>query len=187
MNNKISIFDAESVFKSNEKSNRILAEITQAIAIMLQVDRCFLYVRHPETRYGQAAFCYCRNPKVEDVSSNEWEEEKPESLEAKDPMFAAALNCKPSIYVEDVETADPEVVNRDFEAQEFGHRALIHGHLCQEGNLWGIWQPCVFDRPRHWTSGDKQIMETVVSNATPLVKQYVLENIKSIKQKNKKS
>ncbi len=180
MNNK-SIFDIESILQTQEKPDRILAEITQAIAIILQVDRCFLYVRDPESRYGQAAFCYCRNPDVEDVSSNEWELEKPEDLEAKDPMFAAALNCKPSIYVEDVETADPDIVNSEFEAEAFGHRALIHGHLCESDQLWGIWQPCVFDRPRHWTAGDKEIMETIVSRATPLVKQYVLANIKSIK------
>ncbi len=187
MNNKISIFDAESILQTQEKPDRILAEITQAIAIIFQVDRCFLYVRDPQTRYGQAAFCYCRNPQVEDVSSNQWKEEQPENLEKKDPMFAAALSCKPSIYVPDVETADPKVVNRNFEAQEFGHRALIHGHLCEGEQLWGIWQPCVFDRPRHWTEKDKKIMETIVTRTTPLVKQYVLANIQSIKQKDKKS
>ena len=186
MNNKISIFDIESILESQTKSDRILAEITQAIALLLQADRCFLYVRDPKTRYGQAAFCYCRNPEVPDVSSNKWELEQPDKLEAKDPMFAAALHCKPSIYVEDVETADPNVVNRDFEAQEFGHRALIHGHLCQNGQLWGIWQPCIFNSPRTWTSEDKQIMETIVTKATPLIEQYVSANIKSIKQKDKK-
>ena len=187
MDNKTSIFDPESILKTEEKPDKILEQITQAIAIMLQADRCFLYVRDPQTRYGQAAFCYCRNPEVKDVSSNKWEQERPEDLEAKDPMFAAALNCKPSIYVEDVETADPRVLNRDFEAKEFGHRALIHAHLCQGDRLWGIWQPCIFDRPRHWTTGDKTIMDTIVSQTTPLVKQYVLNNIQSIKQKDKKS
>ena len=186
MNDKISIFDGESVLETTTKPDKILAEITQAIAKMLQVDRCFLYVRDPETRYGQAAFCYCRNPKVEDVSSNEWEKEQPENLEEKDPMFAAALNCKPSIYVEDVETAAPETLNRDFEAREFGHRALIHGHLCEDDKLWGIIQPCIFGHPRKWTLEDRQIMEVIVNNTTPLVKQYVIENIKSIKQKDKK-
>lgn len=120
MNNKISIFDAESILQSQTKSNRILAEITQAIALMLQVDRCFLYVRDPESRYGQAAFCYCRNPQVPDVSSNEWKLE-PENLSAKDPMFAAALNCKPSIYVGDVETADPKVVILKPKHLDIGH------------------------------------------------------------------
>ena len=173
MINTESIFNIEAILQSKAKPHKILSEVNMAIAIILQVDRCFLYVRDPKTRYGQAAFCYCRNPNFKDVSSNKWEQESPE-LEAKDPMFAAALNCQPSIYVEDVETADPQTLNRDFEAREFGHRALIHGHLCEDGKLWGIWQPCLFDHPRHWTAGDKQIMNAI-ANATPLVKQYVLE------------
>ncbi|MEG4573247.1 hypothetical protein QUA56_11210 [Microcoleus sp. N3A4] len=48
-------------------------------------------------------------------------------------MFAAALRSEPSIFVEDVETVNPEFVNKDFEAKEFGHRALIHAHLCADG------------------------------------------------------
>ena len=174
MINTESIFNIESILQSKGKPHKILSEVNMAIAIILQVDRCFLYVRDPKTRYGQAAFCYCRNPNFKNVSSDKWEQEQPDELEAKDPMFAAALNCQPSIYVEDVETADPQTLNRDFEAREFGHRALIHGHLCEDGKLWGIWQPCLFDHPRHWTAGDKQIMNAI-ANATPLVKQYVLE------------
>ena len=168
------INDLEAVLTSSEIDRKLSAAVT-AIAQYLQVDRCFLYIRDPQTRYGRAAFCYCRRSDIPDVSSDEWEQE-PE-LEAEDPMFAAALNCKPTVYVEDVETADPEVVNRDFEAQEFGHRALIHAHLCEAGELWGILQPCVFGNPRHWTEGDKQFIDLAVSKLTPLVKQYVLENI----------
>ena len=166
-----------SLIEQNDTSlAKTLEEVNLAIANILQVDRCFLYVRNPQTRYGQPAFCYCRNPKVPDVSSDRWELEQPENLEQVDPMFAAALNCQPSIYVEDVETADPQVVNRDFEAQEFGHRALIHVHLCQDEKLWGIWQPCTFNRPRRWTPGDKQIIEAIANKYTSLVKQYVLAN-----------
>ena len=170
-----------SAFSSIEENytelKKTLNEVNRAIADILQVDRCFLYVRNPQTRYGQAAFCYCRNPEVPDVSSEKWEKEQPE-LERVDPMFAAALNCQTSIYVEDVETADPQTVNRDFEAKEFGHRALIHAHLCQDEKLLGIWQPCVFDRPRHWTSEDKQIIEAIANKYISLVKQYVLTNTK---------
>lgn len=154
-------------------ADQILAETVRAIADKLQVDRCFLYIRDPQARYGQAAFCYCRNLEVPDVSSNKWEQERPENLEQIDPMFAAALNCQPSIYVEDVETANPNIVNRDFEAKEFGHRALIHGHICEEGKLWGILQPCVFNHPRKWTAEDKQIMEITINRLTLIVKQYV--------------
>ena len=189
----MSIKDLEAVLKSSEHLDRKLSAAVkamqrglggfpherlhqEAIAQYLQADRCFLYVRDPQTRYGKAAFCYCRRRDVPDVSSDEWEQEKPE-LEAKDPMFAAALSCKPTVYVEDVKTAAPEVVNRDFEAQEFGHRALIHAHLCEAGELWGILQPCVFGNPRHWSVGDREFIDLAVDKLTPLVKQYVRENI----------
>lgn len=155
----------------------ILVELVTAIANTLKVDRCFLYVRDPQTRLGQIACCYCRNPQVPDLSGNQWRVET--ELEAKDPLFAAALNCRASVYVEDVETAPPEMVNREYEAQEFGHRALIHAHLCAEGKLWGILQPCVFAHPRQWTLVDRQVIEKMVVQMIPLVKQYVQKNISS--------
>ena len=173
--NIVSIFKKAELLQT-EEVEEILLELVTAIAITLQVDRCFLYVRDPQTRLGQATFCYCKNPQVLDVSSHQWKKERSENLEAIDPMFAAALNCQPSIYVEDVEIANPVIVNRDFEAREFGHRALIHAHLCQDGKLWGILQPCVFNRSRKWTTEDRQIIEMVVSKAVPYVKKYVLTN-----------
>jgi GAF domain-containing protein len=156
----------------------ILVELVTAIANTLKVDRCFLYVRDPQTRLGQVACCYCRNTQVPDLSSNQWRMET--ELEAKDPLFAAALNCRASVYVEDVETASPEVVNRKYEAREFGHRALIHAHLCVEGKLWGILQPCVFEYPRQWTAADRQLIEKMVAQMIPLVQQYVQKNASSV-------
>jgi GAF domain-containing protein len=158
-------------------TKNILFELVTAIANTLKVDRCFLYVRNPQTRLGQLACCYCRNPQVPDLTSNQWRRET--ELEAKDPLFAAALNCQAAVYVEDVETASPEVVNREYEAQEFGHRALIHAHLCVEGKLWGILQPCMFEHPRQWTTADRQLIEKMVVQMTPLVKEYVEKNINS--------
>jgi hypothetical protein len=60
---------------------------------------------------------------------------KPDSLAQENPLFAAALRAEPSIFVEDVETADPRVVNRSFEQENFGHWALNHAHLHQGGLL----------------------------------------------------
>ena len=147
-----------------------------AIANSLEADRCFLYVRDPKTCFGQVASCYCRNPEVLYISRDKWQQE-PLDLAARDPMFQAALNCQSSIYVEDLETANPQQVNRDFEAEAFGHRALIHAHVCEQGQLWGVLQPSVFNHPRQWTTKDRQVIETVLSQITTMVKQYVQENI----------
>ena len=173
----------EQVFEI-EDTNKLLANLTKELVETLNshgecvdlVDRVFLYVRYPQTRYGQAAFCYCRNSDIPNVQEEEWKQEQPEDLEQVDPMFAAAINCKPSIFVDDVETADPETLNREFEAQEFGHRALVHGHICEGDKLWGILQPCVFGHPHHWTAEDKQIIEEVCDRLVPIVKEYVLNN-----------
>ena len=88
-------------------------------------------------------------------------------------MFAAALKAQPSIFVEDVETAGPEVLNREFEHQTFGHRALIHAHLRSEQTLWGILQACVFEEPRVWSQGDRQLIEQTVTQLTPFAIDYV--------------
>jgi GAF domain-containing protein len=160
---------------TSPEPKKILVELVTAIANTLEVDRCFLYVRDPQTRLGQIAYCYCRNPQVPQLKSNQWRVES--NLEAKDPLFAAALNCQASVYVEDVETASPDTVNRDYEAQEFGHRALIHAHICAAGKLWGVLQPCMFEHPRQWTAADRQLIEKTVSQMTPLVQQYVQKNI----------
>jgi GAF domain-containing protein len=86
------------------------------------------------------------------------------------------LRVEDSIFVEDVETASPEVVNVEFERQNFGHRALIHAHVIRDGQLWGILQPCVFDAPRIWSESDRALINLVIEHLTPTVVQYVQSN-----------
>ena len=40
-----------------------------------------------------------------------------------------------------METANPEIVNQEFERKEFGHRAHKSSHNRWDGQLWGILQP----------------------------------------------
>lgn len=174
----------EQIFKT-ENLAELLSALMREIVDILQCDRCFLYLRDPATRLGKAAFCYCRHQEIPNVAGNEWSPELSSSLEEQDPMFAAALSCQPSIFVEDIETATPEKVNRQFEQEHFGHRALIHGHLCHEGKLWGILQPSVFAKPRIWTTSDRQLIKAIAERTTPLVIEYVQQNLnlKEIKHK----
>jgi hypothetical protein len=111
--------------RSAKIGERILSALMPEIANFMLCNRCFLYLRNPETRWGKVAFCYCRDPALPNITDRSWQLESA-ALERQDPMFAAALNCQPSIFVEDVETADDRLVNREFERQHFGHRALIH-------------------------------------------------------------
>jgi GAF domain-containing protein len=146
--------------------------LVRAVGEQLNCDRVFLYLRNPHTQIGKVAYCWCRNSTYPDMTNLEWKKE-PASLAREDPLFAAALRAEPSIFVEDVETANPEIVNKDFEAKEFGHRALIHAHLCSDGLLWGILQPCVFDRPRVWTYVDRELIAAVTEKVAPLAVAYV--------------
>lgn len=150
----------------------VFSDLMPALCEVLQCDRCFLYLRSPHTRMGKVPYCWRRSPEYPEVFDADWKEE-PESLPDEDPLFAAALRAEPSIFVEDVETASPDVVNKDFERQNFGHRALIHAHLCQDSQLWGVLQPCVFGQPRVWTEEDRIVIAKVTEKIAPLAVAYV--------------
>ncbi|MBW4693361.1 MAG: GAF domain-containing protein [Lyngbya sp. HA4199-MV5] len=143
-----------------------------ALGAFLGCDRCFLYLRDPKTRLGRVPFCWIRHAEIPLVYDQTWKLE-PASLAEEDPMFAAALRTDPSIFVEDVETASPQVLNRGFERQSFGHRALIHAHLAFDHQLWGVLQPCLFGRPRQWTAAERQAIAQIVQTITPEAIAYV--------------
>ncbi len=162
----------EKVLATESEPDAVFSALLPALGEVLQCDRCFLYLRNPETKIGKVPYCWRRSEQYPDVYDSDWKEE-PESLPNEDPLFAAALHTEPSIFVEDVETASPEVVNRDFEEKNFGHRALVHAHLCQDGLLWGILQPCVFGQPRVWTDFDRFVIAQIEKKLTPLAVAYV--------------
>ncbi|HEY9696054.1 MAG TPA: GAF domain-containing protein [Trichocoleus sp.] len=165
----------ETVF-SESKSEDIFRNLLPVMCQLLQVDRCFLHLRDPETRLHQN-FCWRQNPDLPDTSIEGWEPEQ--EWEKEDPMFAAALRAEDSIFVEDIETASPSVLNREFERTNLGHRALVHAHLRQEGLLWGILQPAVFGKPRVWSDADRLVIHQVVEKLTPIVIHYVKTAIPS--------
>lgn len=162
----------EQILSDSKTADAVFSALVPALGEVLNCDRVFLYLRNPETQRGRVPYCWRRNSNYPDVSGAEWKKE-PESLGEEDPLFAAALRTKPSIFVEDVATANPEVVNKDFEAKVFGHRALIHAHLCSDGLLWGVLQPCIFDRPRVWTDFDRQVIAAVTEKISPLAVAFV--------------
>ncbi|MUL38710.1 GAF domain-containing protein [Gloeocapsopsis dulcis] len=162
----------ENVFASHSEPDAIFHALLPALCNVLQTDRCFLYLRNPYNKNGKVAYCWQRSAEIPAVTDSEWSEE-PKSLAAEDPLFSAALQAKPSVYVEDVETANPEVVNLGFERKHFGHRALIHAHLCQDNLLWGILQPCIFGKPRVWSESDRAIVTELEQRLTPLAITYV--------------
>ncbi|HEY9618810.1 MAG TPA: GAF domain-containing protein [Crinalium sp.] len=160
----------EAVFSEHTKPEALFEALLPALCEVLQSDRCFLHLRNPQTRMYKS-ICWKRKPEFPDVTTEGWEPEM--EWELDDPMFAAALRTAPSIFVDDIETASPEVLNVEFEREYLGHRALVHAHIGRDGALWGILQPCVFNHPRVWTDFDRFVINQLTEKLFPIVRSYV--------------
>ena len=160
----------KAALSEHSEPEAIFQAVLPAVCEMLQTDRCFLMVRNPQTRLYRV-FCWRRSDELPDETTLKWEKEQ--EWEQYDPLFAAALRADESIFVEDVETAGAAVLNVEFERKNFGHRALIHAHLRQGEQLWGILEPCIFGHPRVWSEFDRALTIQVVEQLTPIVLEYV--------------
>lgn len=151
-----------------------LDKVCQCVGRALKADRCFLYVRQPKHQRGRTAFCWRSHPGIPDKNTIrlDWQPDTDE-LPAQDPLIRAGLAMKPSVYVDDVTTAGPGVLNQHFEQETFGHRALIHAHIQADNQLWGILQPCMFGSPRHWTDEEKIQVEAILPSLVPVIAAYV--------------
>jgi GAF domain-containing protein len=166
------------VFSPGQTSEQLFAELMPAVGEFLKADRCFLYLRDPQTKLGRVPFCWLRTAEIPQIYNDSWNLE-PESLTSEDPMFAAAVRTDPSIFIEDITTTSDRIVSRQFEAENFGHRALIHAHLSHDRQLWGVLQPCIFDRPRTWTQSERKMVDSIVKLITPIAVDYVNSALKS--------
>ncbi|MBE9179429.1 GAF domain-containing protein [Oculatella sp. LEGE 06141] len=164
--------ELESIFETHQTPDAVFTNLMPTLGQVLNCDRCFLYLRNPRTQVGKVVYCWRRKADYRDVTDPEWKPE-PEHLSQDDPLFAAALRAEPSVYVNDIETASPEVVNVEFEKKYLHHRALVHAHICQDNLLWGILQPCMMEQPREWDETDRAIIFNVVQKMTPLAIAYI--------------
>lgn len=161
----------ELIFTAYLDPDAIFAALLPALCEVLDCDRCFFYFRNPHTHEGTITHCYRRDPKWDDLTSPDW---KPEgNIIDIDPLFAIAFKTPESVYVDDIETAGPEVVNLEFEQQDYKHRALIHTPIYHDGLMYGILEPCVFDHPRVWTESDRQIIDLLQEKLGPLAVDYL--------------
>lgn len=161
----------------------LLTQLMPTLGSFLGCDRCFLYLRDPALCIGRVPFCWVAHPGIPVIYDPAWKPE-PDALASEDPLFAAALRTEPSIFVEDVQTAGTEVLNLQFEQDNFGHRALIHSHLCHDDQLWGVLQPCVFGRSRFWTTEERRTVQQVVAQITPKAIEYIKTEAQLTSNKN---
>ena len=158
----------------NQSTEYILNQAVKEIGESLNVDRCFLCVRDPSKERCRTPFVWRRHNSIAgDYFQRKWVEES--SFVNDDPLYRAALACQPSVYVTDIEKAPAEVLNREFEDRYFGHRAFIHGHIVEDGQLWGTLEPCVFTHPRQWTENERIFIETLLPLLVDHVKTFVMK------------
>lgn len=161
------------VFADHKAPETFFTALMPVVGKFLNCDRCFLYLRDPETGLGRVPFFWLRDASIPKIYDEHWKSE-PAFLVSEDPMFAAALRLEPSIFINDIETADVKILSKQFEKKSFGHRSLIHAHLCKDNRLWGILQPCIFNNPRDWTNTERQVINHITVMITPIAVEYVL-------------
>jgi GAF domain-containing protein len=155
---------------AQDDPEELLQELMVVICEELSCDRCFLFLRNPCTRRGIVTHCACMKPKWQDLTGATWLED--EEIETTDPLMAIAFRTEEPVFVSDIETASPEVVNQNYEREQFGHRALIHLPIYQQEQLVAILEPCVFGHSREWNKGDRQLIQWLQEKIRPIIATY---------------
>lgn len=164
--------DIDDLLDKNYTADKTLNEAVRIVGETLHADRCFLYVRQPFQERGRIAFIWRKDGQIDKIFQPDWQPDTT-NLPNEDPLIRAGLNGEKSVYIDDVKTAGPGVLNEEFENKTFGHRALIHAHIQKDGQLWGILQPCVFEQTRHWTDDEKAGMEAILSKLQTAIAEFV--------------
>ncbi len=167
----MSIQSFRQLVDTSDSPDAALSEAMELLCQLLKCDRCFLYLRDPDTRQGRVTHCYVTDSRWVDLRGAAWIEA--DDIETKDPLMAIAFRTAEPVFVEDIETASADVINREYEQQEFGHRALIHAPIYSRDQLIGILEPCVFVQPRVWTAADRETVAIAQETLTPIVISYL--------------
>lgn len=166
--------DIAALFSTTADGEALFTALMPAICRAMDCHRCLLFPRHPETWQSCCSHGWWDKPEHAFDRDKSWRQ-SPRSLATTDPMFGEALRNPVALYIDDIATAGPAVLNYEYERDEFLHRALIHAPLFDGGQCWGILEPCVFDAPRRWTAADRALTEWLQSRLAPLVAAYVRE------------
>lgn len=158
------------LFENEVKPDRLLAALLPALGAMLPCDRCFLYLREPTTRQGKITHCWARDGREDEWLGADWLED-PNA--PQDPLMTIALRTPVSVFVEDIETAGSDVVDRAYEREKFQHRALVHAPIYLNDALIGILECSVFEQPRVWTEGDRQLIAHLQNKLTAPTQAYI--------------
>jgi GAF domain-containing protein len=152
--------DAEAVFDA----------VMPVLCDALSADRCFLYLRDGKTGRGGTVASWSADERGADMRRPFAPEI--DDLFVIDPMMGIASRDPEALFIADVETAGSEILNLEFE-RDFGHRALIHAPVYDEGQLIGILEPCAFGDPHPWTEEDRSLTAAVQERLGPVAGRWL--------------
>ncbi|KUJ23900.1 uncharacterized protein LY89DRAFT_679182 [Mollisia scopiformis] len=187
--------DLEAVFNEHPQDQEALLKAFMPVFCdHVRADRIFLQPRNPSTRVCKI-LRWRRTDSIPwpaipgDIKEGQWFIE--DNWENEDPLWRAALQLKPSIYVEDLEQAARDgILNLDFERNYMFHTALIHAHAhwpplqtsaslsiagspnVEDRWFYGSVQPAVFDGPRVWSPEIRDLVEKCLVRIAPVMKAY---------------
>jgi GAF domain-containing protein len=154
----------EAVFELDDPQE-VFDALMPVLCVALSADRCFLYLRDRATGRGGMVASWSADAQWPDMRRPF--EAEIDDLFTIDPMMGLASRNPEALFIEDVETAGPEILNLEFEL-DFGHRALIHAPVYDEGQLLGILEPCAFGEPHRWTEDDHSLTAVVQERLGPV-------------------
>ncbi len=168
--------DLRALLDGDAAPDELLGALMPALSAALDCDRCVLFLRDPHSRLARMTHVWQRRPEYALArEGRDWRVESATLVE-DDPMFAMALRNPAALYIEDVLSADPALVNGPYEVEHFGHRALVHAPLYQDGLMVGILEPCVMGAPRVWSDSDRATVAEVQERIAPAAAAYVADN-----------
>jgi GAF domain-containing protein len=157
--------DIEAAF-AHDDATATFDALMPAYCSAVAADRCFLYLRDASTGRGGTVACWSEDGRWPDMRGEFVPE--PADLFTLDPMMGIAARQPEALFIDDIETAGPEVLNLEFEQRDFGHRALIHAPVYADGELVGILEPCTFGEPHAWSAADRELTAAVQERLGPV-------------------
>ena len=172
--------ELRALFADDAGGDAVLARLVEVYGRAVGADRCVLFLYQPEEKLAAMTHTWQARPEWALASRSASWRRLPADLARQDPMYALALVDPQALYIDDVESARPELVNLAYEREHFGHRALIHAPLLETppgagrgGRLWGVLEPCTMTAPRVWSERDRAITAWTQARALPLARRFV--------------
>ena len=161
--------ELEAIFHKANSDEQLLSQLLPVLGNLLKCDCCFLYLRHPQHRFGKISHYWATSDQYASIVEPDWHSE-PEAL-LDSPLFEAAIATEHSVFVENVDT---EYTNlRKIDPFIRTEQSIAQGHIIKQDQLWGILRVCIFERTRNWMQFDRSLIIHSIQRLQPTVINYM--------------